>query len=99
MTWALSIMLGVLVVNAIVGEAGYLANLQAQRDEAAAQARVADLRNDTHLLQEQIRRLDTDPSAIEEAARRDWGMIRPGETLVILRDAPTPGPGPQPDGR
>jgi cell division protein FtsB len=86
-TWALSIMLGVLLVNAFVGESGYLANLQAQRDEAALRASVARLRYENQSLQEQSRRLREDPTAIEEAARRDLGMIRPGETLIILRDA------------
>ena len=96
-TWGLSIMLGVLVVNAIVGESGYLANLQAQRDYAEVRARVARLRHDAQLLQDEIRRLEEDPKAIEEAARRRLDMIRPGETLIILRDAPAPGS--RPDGR
>jgi cell division protein FtsB len=27
-----------------------------------------------------------DPQALEEAARRDLGLIRPGETLITIRD-------------
>jgi cell division protein FtsB len=91
-TWALSIMLGVLLVNAFVGESGYLANLQAQREEAVLRDRVRRVRLENESLKQQGRRLQTDPTAIEEAARRDLGMVRPGETLVILRDAPGTGP-------
>ena len=93
-TWALSIMLGVLLVNAFVGESGYLANLQAQRDEAVLRDSVRRVRLENESLKQQGRRLQTDPTAIEEAARRELGMVRPGETLVILRDAPQPGPRP-----
>jgi len=93
-TWALSILLGVLLVNAFVGESGYLANLQAAREQAALEGKVARLRLWNQALQEQGRRLQTDPAAIEDAARRDLGMIRPGETLIILRDEPGTGPAP-----
>jgi len=93
-TWALSIMLVVLLVNAFVGESGYLANLQAERDAVALQVTVARLRHENDSLTQQGRRLQEDPTAIEEAARRDLGMVRPGETLVILRDAPGTGPAP-----
>ena len=93
-TWALSILLGVLLVNAFVGESGYLANLQAAREQAALEGEVARLRLWNQALQEQGRRLQTDPAAIEDAARRELGMIRPGETLIILRDTPGTGPAP-----
>ena len=33
-------------------------------------------------------RLKNDPTAIEEEARKNLGLIRPGETLVIVKDAP-----------
>src|SRR6187399_1209784 len=77
-TWALSVMLAVLLVNAFVGESGYLANLQAERDEVALQVTVARLRHENETLTQQGRRLQEDPTAIEEAARRDLGMVRPG---------------------
>ena len=93
-TWTLSITLGVLLVNAIVGESGYLANVQGSRDEAELKAVVSRLRLDNQALQREMRRLENDPAAVEEAARRDLGFVRPGETLVILRDAPSVAPAP-----
>jgi cell division protein FtsB len=38
-------------------------------------------------LREEARRLREDPAALEEAARRDLGLLRPGETLVVVRKA------------
>ena len=33
-----------------------------------------------------MRRLTDDPKAIEDAARRDLGMMKPGEKVFMLRD-------------
>ena len=44
-------------------------------------------RTENDRLREQIRRLSgEDPTAIEEIARRELGLIRPGERLFIIRD-------------
>jgi cell division protein FtsB len=37
-------------------------------------------------LREQALRLKDDPRAIEEAARRDLGLMRPGEIVFIVKD-------------
>jgi cell division protein FtsB len=76
----------VLMVNALVGENGYLAGLRARRDHNAVMSDIIRLRVENQQLKEQARRLKDDPSAIEESARRELGLIRPGETLVIIRD-------------
>ena len=39
----------------------------------------------------QARRLREDPTAIEEVARRELGLIRPGEKVFIIKDVPPPG--------
>jgi cell division protein FtsB len=75
-----------LMVNALVGENGYLAGLRARRDYHAVMGDLIKLRVENQQLREQARRLKDDPSAIEDSARRDLGLIRPGETLVIIRD-------------
>jgi cell division protein FtsB len=79
----------VLMVNALLGEKGYVATLRAEREYAdAAAALAAQIRENERLLGE-IRRLRDDPAALEEAARR-LGMIRPGETLIVVKDARPP---------
>jgi cell division protein FtsB len=70
-----------------VGENGYLATVRARRDNAALAASVAKLRLANQDLKEEVRRLKEDPSALEDAARRELGLIKPGETLVIIHDA------------
>ena len=86
-TYALFVGSAVLMVNALVGENGYLATVRARRERAALSSSLATIRLTNQELKEKIRRLKEDPNAVEEAARRDLGLIRPGETLVIIHDA------------
>ncbi len=79
-----------LLVNALVGDHGYLAAIRAQRDHDALLTQVRDLRFDNQRLKEEAQQLKRNPGAIEDAARRELGLIRPGETLVILRNATPP---------
>ena len=80
----------VIVVDAIAGEKGLLALLEARRDYAALERSLARARAENAELRETARRLREDPSAIEEAARRELGMIKKGEIVVIVKDAKPP---------
>jgi cell division protein FtsB len=84
----------VLMVNALLGENGYVATVRAEREYAVVAAALAAQRRENEHLLGEIRRLRDDPAALEEAARR-LGMIRPGETLIVVKDA-RPAP-PSPD--
>ena len=90
----LSVALCALLVNAIVGENGYLAVLRVRAVQSELEASVAALRHENQRLLQESRRLTTDPAALEETARRSLGVIRPGETLVIVRDATPADPPP-----
>lgn len=76
----------VLVIDAIVGEKGLLALLKARRDFHAVEDALQRARQQNSDLREQARRLREDPTAIEEIARRELGLIKPGEKLFIIRD-------------
>lgn len=76
----------VIVVDAIAGEKGLLALLEARRDYAALERSLARARAENAELREMARRLREDPSAIEEQARRELGLIKPGEVLFIVKD-------------
>jgi cell division protein FtsB len=78
------------MVNAVVGENGYLAGLRAQREYNTVLAKYLELRRENQELKEHARQLKDDPAALEQAARRDLGLIRPGETLVIVKDVGAP---------
>ena len=86
----------VLMVNALVGENGYLATLRARREYNGLAERVGRLQTENQQYIAQVRQLKSDPSALEETARRVLGFIRPGETLVIVQNVrPTPATPPQ----
>jgi cell division protein FtsB len=91
-TWGLSLVLGALLVNAVVGDGGYLATVRESREEAVLAAEVTALRLENQQLLAQGKRLQDDPAAIEEVARRDHSMLKTGETLIIIRDATTAAP-------
>ena len=76
----------VIVVDAIAGEKGLLALLEARRDYAALERSLERARAENAQLREAARRLREDPAAIEEAARRELGLIKPGEVLFIVKD-------------
>lgn len=87
LTYALFVGCCVLLVNALVGENGYLATLRVRKEHASVLASLTRVRLENQQLREDARRIREDPAAMEEAARRELGFIRPGETLVIIRDA------------
>jgi cell division protein FtsB len=88
--YALLFISAAFMINALVGDNGLLATIKAQREYAAVERQVNALREENQRLLLNVHRLKDDPSAIEEEARRDLGLIRPGETLVIIKNAPPP---------
>jgi cell division protein FtsB len=88
--YALATITFVLVVNALVGENGYLATLRANRETEDLRTRLRQVREENQEIQDQIHRLRTDPAALEEAARRELRMGKPGETMVVIKDAEKP---------
>jgi cell division protein FtsB len=77
----------VLVVDALVGEKGLLAMMRARAEYRALEQALHTTRAENARLREEARRLREDPAAIEEIARRELGLLRPGEKLFIVRDA------------
>jgi cell division protein FtsB len=78
----------VIVVDGLVGDRGLLAILRARQEYEAMSATIARQRAENARLREVARRLREDPSAIEEIARRELGLIRPGERVFIVKDVP-----------
>jgi cell division protein FtsB len=82
----------VIVVDGLVGDRGLLAMLRARQEYDALSASIARQRAENARLRDTARRLREDPSAIEEIARRELGLIKPGERVFILKDVPPPKP-------
>ena len=76
----------VIVVDAIAGDKGLLALLQARREYSALARSLERSRTENAELREMARRLREEPSAIEEQARKELGLIKPGEMLFFVKD-------------
>ncbi len=76
----------VLVGNALIGDKGLFAMLRARSQYRELEVSLAQARARSAALKEEARRYREDPAAIEEAARRDLGMIKDGERVFIIRD-------------
>ena len=76
----------VLVIDALVGDKGLLAMIQARQEYRTLEKSLADVRAQNARLREQARRLREDPAAVEDLARRELGLIKPGEKLFIIKD-------------
>lgn len=84
--WLLLFIASLIVVDGLVGERGLLAMLRARQQYDELQATINRQRAENARLRDEARRLTDDPATIEEVARRDLGLIRPGEKLFILKD-------------
>ena len=76
----------VLIIDALVGDRGLIAMLKAKQQYRTLEASLARSKAENAQLREQARRLREDPDAVEEIARRELGLIRPGEKLFIVKD-------------
>lgn len=88
--YGIAFVFAVLVVNAVAGERGYLELKRLEQRHADAVARLAALRADNASLQASIRRMRTEPTAIEEAVRRQLGYSKPGELVFTVKPARPP---------
>ena len=85
-----------LVVGSLFGDRGIL-HLLTQRERAGAlAAEIEALRAENGRLAADITALRSDPRSIERLAREELGLVRPGETVFLIRDeAPARGPAPK----
>ena len=76
----------VLLLDAFVGEKGLVDMIRARQEHQTLERALATARRENDRLREEIRRLEEDPAAIEDLARRELGLIKPGEKLFTIRD-------------
>lgn len=75
-----------LVIDALVGDKGLLAMIQARQEFRALEQSLAEVRAENTRLRDEARRLREDPQAVEDLARRELGLMKPGEKLFIIKD-------------
>jgi len=77
-------------MDGLVGDRGLMAMLSARRQYDEVSAALTHQRAENERLRNEAARLRNDPTAIEELARRELGLIRPGEKVFIIKDLKTP---------
>lgn len=76
----------VLIIDSLVGDRGFLAMLKARQQYRTLETELARARAENAQLRDRARQLREDPQAIEDIARRELGLLRPGEKLFIVKD-------------
>ena len=76
----------VLLVDALIGERGLIERIQAGERYRVAEMELEKVRQENARLSEEARRLHKDLPTIESVARKDLGLVRPGEVLFIIKD-------------
>ena len=76
-----------LFLDALVGEKGLVENLKARQQFQAIERSLARLKDDNARLSKEVELLRKDPETIEGIARRELGLMKPGEKLFIVKDA------------
>ena len=79
-----------IIIDAIVGERGLLAMLRAREQFEMNAAAIEQQRTENTRLRTEADRLTNDPAALEELARGELGLMRPGEKVFIVKDLEPP---------
>ena len=88
--YGLALVTVILVVDALVGDKGFLDTLRARRQYREIAAALAQKRQENTRLREEMRRLRDDPARIEAVAREDLGLMRDDEVVFIVHDEKAP---------
>jgi cell division protein FtsB len=86
------VLIGLALVDGLFGQRGLLENRQLRAVTRQMEASVETLQEENARLREESRLLKEDPSVVEELARRDMGLMKDGELVVILKDVTAPSP-------
>jgi cell division protein FtsB len=75
-----------LAVGSLFGDRGILHLMQQRERAQSLQREIESLRSENARLASEIRALKSDPHAVERLAREELGLVRPGETVFLIRD-------------
>jgi cell division protein FtsB len=79
-----------ILVDALVGDRGLVAMRRARHEHDELTDAIDRQRAENVRLRNEARQLREDPSTIEEIARRELGLIHPGEKVFIIKDVAPP---------
>jgi cell division protein FtsB len=84
--------LALLALQDVLGTHGVLAMRRSQREAAEIRKEIQKLNDENRQLQDRVKDLKSDPQAIEEIARQQMGLARPGELIFKLPPKPADSP-------
>jgi cell division protein FtsB len=73
----------IMIVTAVFGKKGVMDLGRSRRELAARTQKIRDLEAEKDRLAAEIRRLESDPRAVEKEAREKLGLAAPGEKVVV----------------
>jgi len=80
----LGLLVLVLVVHDIFGTHGFLAMRRTQNEIKKVQAALEQLNKENLELAQEVKELKTDPRKIENIARDELGLAKPGEVIIKI---------------
>jgi cell division protein FtsB len=92
LNWFLAVGLALLLLQDVFGTHGLLAMRRAQKEAARVQLEIDQINQENRRLQENVKALKTDPTAIERIAREEMGLARPGEYIFKIPAKPGDAP-------
>lgn len=81
-------LLGFIAYDSFLSDGGFKRIEALKTELELKEAELLELQDQHLQMQEAIRRLKTDPTAVEEVAREQLGFIKPGERVYILSHVP-----------
>ena len=79
----LACLLLIMIVTALFGKKGVMALRRSRRELAERTERIRALDAERARLEDEIRRLESDPRAVEKPAREKLGLAAPGEKIIV----------------
>jgi cell division protein FtsB len=93
---AVAVLFVALAVDGVFGPHGMIATYRLKLQVQKAQQHVQALQEENKVFADQVRKLKTQPSAIEHIAHERMGLVKPGE-LVFKLPPKSPSTASQPD--
>jgi cell division protein FtsB len=81
---ALALMVAALAIDGVFGAHGMIATYRLKLKVEKAQQHANNLQEENKVFADQVRKLKTQPSAIEHVARERMGLVKPGELVFKL---------------
>ena len=75
-------------LNSILGERGLVALFQVSREHTQLRQIIETLHEENNRLHRYVQALTIEPRFLENEARRELGMIKPGEQLFLIKTIP-----------